>query len=218
MAPVTPSPDRIDAAVFDPMAPPDRVRAEVEAAVAAGAAGVRVHGGALEALAHVDRGRTRLGSVAGWPEGKNHVLVKAAEARLAVAHGAVDVAVVVDPAAAAEPGGARLLGELAALREAVAPPVQLTVVLGPGHDAGAPALAARAGADAVALRGASPASVAELAARLRSAGADRVGVVALPERDDVPLGGLVPDLLAAGAHVVQAPAAAAPWAGPGAGD
>ncbi|MDO4609889.1 hypothetical protein [Corynebacterium sp.] len=209
MAPDMPRPDQLDAAVLDPALPPDRIRELARAAAAAGVAGVRVHGGALESLGPGEWGRVRLGAVAGWPLGKQHVLVKAAEARLAVAHGAVDVAVVADPAAAAEPGGMRLLGELAAMREAVAAPMQLTVVLSPGHDDGAPELAARAGADAVGLRTADPAEVAALAGRLRAAGAGGVGIIAMPPEDGPEgMAGETADaaaLLAAGAHVVQVP-------------
>lgn len=67
-------------------------------------------------------------SVAGFPTGKHHSLIKAAEARLAVQYGAAEVGLVVDPVTARVDANA-LLAEVVAVREAVPPPAGLSVVV-----------------------------------------------------------------------------------------
>lgn len=68
----------------------------------------------------------RAAAVVGFPTGRHHTLVKAAEARLAVAGGAEEVWLVPDPA---EQDGNVLLAEIVAVREAVPSPVVLGVVV-----------------------------------------------------------------------------------------
>lgn len=64
---------------------------------------------------------------AGYPTGKHHSLVKAAEARLAVQFGATEVAIVPDLAAVAD--SSAFMSELISIREAVPRPAKLSVVL-----------------------------------------------------------------------------------------
>lgn len=64
--------------------------------------------------------------VVGFPTGRHHSLVKAAEARLAVQQGAAEVWLSPDPAVA---DSNRLLAEFVAVREAVPHPVTLAVIL-----------------------------------------------------------------------------------------
>lgn len=70
-------------------------------------------------------------SVAGYPTGRHHSLVKAAEARLAVQSGAAEVWVAVD---ALLGDATSLLSELVTLREACPLPVRLGLIL-PEHPA-----------------------------------------------------------------------------------
>lgn len=65
-------------------------------------------------------------SVAGYPSGRHHSLVKAAEARLAVQSGAAEVWVAVD---AVLGDTTSLLSELVTLREACPLPVRLGLIL-----------------------------------------------------------------------------------------
>lgn len=71
----------------------------------------------------------RVATVAGFPSGKHHPLVKASEARLAVSNGADEVDMVVDVANAVAGDGNALLAEIVAVREAVPAPVTLKVIL-----------------------------------------------------------------------------------------
>ncbi|MFD5868357.1 hypothetical protein ACFWGD_07060 [Corynebacterium sp. NPDC060344] len=223
-----------DVAVFDPELPADGVRAAVEAAAASGCAGVRLLPAMLGQLGADAAGRLRVGVVCGFPTGRSHILVKAAEARLAAEHGAHDVAVVLDRAAVATGDANAVLSEVVALRGAVAAPTQLTVVVDAGlhasgllDDASFDAIIAAisaGGADAVATgigwgagagtverRGAGP----EQILRIRAA-APGLGVIAVigdagervgtnGEGEDP--GDRAAKALAAGAHVVQVPAA-----------
>lgn len=127
---------RVDAAVLEPWCSAAEVRARVSAAAAAGCAGVRLHSGMLPQVGEWPAGLRR-GVVCGFPTGRSHVLVKAAEARFAVDQGAHDVAVVLDAGAVAAGDVNAVLSEVVALRGAVATPAQLTVVLEVGlHAAG----------------------------------------------------------------------------------
>ena len=65
-------------------------------------------------------------AVAGYPTGRHHSLVKAAEARLAVQSGAAEVWVAVDALLA---DSTALLSELVTLREACPLPVKLGLIL-----------------------------------------------------------------------------------------
>ncbi|MBZ8177611.1 hypothetical protein GSS88_07375 [Corynebacterium sp. 3HC-13] len=92
------------------------------------------------------------GSFAGFPHGHHDTLVKAAEARLAVQHGAGAIAVVLPPDLRQDPNAA--LSELVMLREAVPQPVRLSLLL-TGTGSGSQELlrmSARAGVDSVILQ------------------------------------------------------------------
>ncbi|MBP2333670.1 MULTISPECIES: hypothetical protein [Corynebacterium] len=216
---------KTDVAIVDPELSADGVRAAVEAAAEAGCAGVRLLPAMMGALGGADAGRLRVGVVCGFPTGRSHILVKAAEARLAAEHGAHDVAVVLDRAAVAAGDVNAVLSEVVALRGAVAAPTQLTVVVEAGlHASGVldddafdriiGAIAA-GGADAIATGtgwGTVGAAVGETGPeqilRIRAA-APGVGVIAVigeEMTDDArDPGRCAGEALAAGAHVVQVP-------------
>jgi deoxyribose-phosphate aldolase len=71
----------------------------------------------------------RVATVAGFPSGKHHPLVKASEARLAVSAGAVEVDMVIDVANALAGDENALVSEIVTVREAVPHPVLLKVIL-----------------------------------------------------------------------------------------
>lgn len=216
---------KTDVAIFDPELPADGVRGAVEAAAEAGCAGVRLLPAMMGALGGADAGRLRVGVVCGFPTGRSHILVKAAEARLAAEHGAHDVAVVLDRSAVAAGDVNAVLSEVVALRGAVAAPTQLTVVVEAGlHASGVldddafdriiGAIAA-GGADAIAtgtgwgtVGAAAGEAGPEQILRIRAA-APGVGVIAVigeEMADDArDPGRRAGEALAAGAHVVQVP-------------
>ena len=90
-----------------------------------------------------DRQGVRLVAVAGHPTGQHHVLVKASEAHMAIANGADEVNVVLDPAhvfgfqegkdgTESQEGDLNaLISEIVTLREAVPYPAVLKVAIGP---------------------------------------------------------------------------------------
>ncbi|MDO5669241.1 MAG: hypothetical protein Q4G50_04505 [Corynebacterium sp.] len=94
----------------------------VAQARSAGLAGVVLHPSHVQ-LAGDTAGLTVV-SVVGYPSGCHHTLVKAAEARLAVAQGAEEIWLATDPAITDDNA---LLAEFVAVREAVPPPVTLAV-------------------------------------------------------------------------------------------
>lgn len=80
------------------------------------------HVGAAAAAEHIV-------SVAGYPSGRHHLLIKAAEARLAVQSGAAEIWACPDP----QLGDANaLLAELVTVREACPAPVRLGLIVGAG--------------------------------------------------------------------------------------
>lgn len=97
------------------------------AVVAAGEAGL---GGVVLSPSHLelkgDTGDLTVAVVVGFPTGRHHSLVKAAEARLAVQQGATEVWLTPDPGVS-DPN--TLLAEFVAVREAVPHPVSLAVIL-----------------------------------------------------------------------------------------
>ncbi|WP_051259945.1 hypothetical protein [Corynebacterium sputi] len=215
--------NRLDVALLDPEMPTAQVAERALELAVEGVAGVRVHPAAvasvvalLEQMREVspDGRAPRIGTVAGFPAGRSHVLVKAAEARLAADSGAQDIAVVVDPSLIATGDASGVLMEVAALREAVSAPVQLTAVVETGlHASGlidAPTLSSiiqatsTAGVEAVAtasgfhVLGDGGAREVELVAGAVRAG---TGVIAVVREAENPA--TVQDLLGAGAHVVQ---------------
>lgn len=68
-------------------------------------------------------------TVAGFPSGKHHALVKAMEARLAVDQGADEVDMVIDVGAAIAGLVDEVMADVLAVRDAVPPPVRLKVIL-----------------------------------------------------------------------------------------
>lgn len=68
-------------------------------------------------------------TVAGFPSGKHHALVKAMEARLAVDQGAVEVDMVIDVGAAIAGLVDEVMSEVLAVRDAVPPPIKIKVIL-----------------------------------------------------------------------------------------
>ncbi|MGP6174778.1 2-deoxyribose-5-phosphate aldolase [Corynebacterium sp. A21] len=193
------------------------------AAVAAGVrtAGERGLGGVVVAPSLLNSAREAspqglvLGTVAGFPGGKHHTLIKAAEARLAVQYGAVEVGVTLDPAIAHTDQNA-VLAELIAVREAVPHPVQLAVILEPSmlDDTALHALAGTirlAGADRIILGtgyhflgGADPADVEVLAQELVEYATGHPGqrILGLSALTDEPTPDMVAALVAAGADRV----------------
>src|SRR5690606_26768847 len=71
----------------------------------------------------------KLTAVVGFPSGKHHSSIKAAEATLAVAHGADEIDMVIDVGAALDGRYAEIEADIRAVREAVAPPIVLKVIL-----------------------------------------------------------------------------------------
>lgn len=160
-------------APLPPAAIPDRVAAAREA----GLAGVVVHPSHVGLVG--DTGGLTVAAVVGYPSGRHHSLVKAAEARLAVAQGATEVWLTPDPTI---DDANSLLAEFVAVREAVPSPVHLAVLLGDGHEAAAQA-AALAGVDRVvtgasisALPRTAPADTLDAVIAALEEGADRVAV------------------------------------------
>lgn len=68
-------------------------------------------------------------TVAGFPSGKHHSLVKAMEGRLAVDQGAAEVDMVIDVGAAIAGLVDEVMADVLAMRDAVPPPVVLKVIL-----------------------------------------------------------------------------------------
>lgn len=81
-------------------------------------------------------------AVVGYPTGRHHSLIKAAEARLAVEYGATELWLAVD---ALNPDDNALLADIVAVRQAVPPPAQLAVL---APDERCARIAYEAGADA----------------------------------------------------------------------
>lgn len=127
--------------LIDPTVSPSDVPAAVAEAREAGLAGIVLYPSHLGMAG--DTGELTVAVVVGYPSGRHHTLVKAAEARLAVAQGATEVWLATDPGIT-NPN--TLLAEFVAVREAVPSPVKLAVFLEPGQEAVAEA-AALAGVD-----------------------------------------------------------------------
>ncbi|RNE48976.1 2-deoxyribose-5-phosphate aldolase [Corynebacterium alimapuense] len=103
------------------------VQAGVEVAAELGLGGVSVAPSQLSiAVAAAEDTELTVASVVGFPSGRHHSLVKAAEARLAVQQGAGEIWLAPDPAISEEN---TLLAEFVAVRESVPHPVQLAVLL-----------------------------------------------------------------------------------------
>ena len=159
---------------------PSDIPAGVAAAREAGLAGVVLYPSHLGVAG--DTGELTVAAVVGYPSGRHHTLVKAAEARLAVAQGATEVWLTPDPGID-DPNA--LLAEFVAVREAVPSPVTLAVFPGSGHQAGAAVAraAALAGVDRLVtedpvgtLPWTAPADTLDAVITALEQGADRVAV------------------------------------------
>lgn len=118
------------AAVIDhTLLKPEATRADVEAAVAE-AADLGVFAVCVSpSMLPIDTGAQRTCVVAGFPSGKHHSLVKAAEARLAVDSGAHEVDVVIDVGAAVAGAFDEVFADILTVREAVGDGVTLKVIV-----------------------------------------------------------------------------------------
>lgn len=159
---------------------PSSVPAAVAEAREEGLAGVVVYPSHLGVVG--DAGELTVATVVGYPSGRHHSLVKAAEARLAVAQGATEVWLTPDPTI---DDANMLLAEFVAVREAVPSPVTLAVFPGSGHQAGAAVAraAALAGVDRLVtedpvgtLPWTAPADTLDAVITALEQGADRVAV------------------------------------------
>ena len=170
---------RIELSLLDPQPSTEQIVAVIERARQEGIGAVwlpptsfpvRGIGGERDA-----QGSVRLCSVAGYPTGQHHVLVTASEAHMAVANGADEVTVVLDPAHVYGGPDATgdlnaLIGEIVTLREAVPYPAVLRVAFGTVRGAGQ-------------VTGSVPAAVLQTVARAAvTAGAD----VVVGPSDDAP--------------------------------
>lgn len=108
---------------------PEATRADVAAAVAEardlGVKAVCVSPSMLP----VNAAGLTVAAVAGFPSGKHHSLVKAAEARLAVDSGAEEIDMVIDVGAAVAGDYQEVLADIVTVRQAVPFPVVLKVIL-----------------------------------------------------------------------------------------
>ncbi|MFC6147242.1 hypothetical protein [Corynebacterium nasicanis] len=118
------------------------VRDGVDRARSAGLRGVVLAPSTLPSAG--DTAGLTVAAVVGWPTGRHHTLVKAAEARLAVAQGATEIWLATDPHVT-DPNA--LLAEIVAVREAVPPPVTLAVYRHPDASPALAEMAALAGAE-----------------------------------------------------------------------
>lgn len=112
----------VELTVLDPLACPADVEAAILAAQQAGIGQLRV---APTMMSLVAESNLQIGTVAGFPTGKHHALIKATEARFAVQHGAADVLLAPDLGCIASRDFNALLSELIAVREAISDQVSL---------------------------------------------------------------------------------------------
>jgi len=120
-----------DATLLRPEASRRDVAVLVEDAVRLGCGAVCVSPSMLplREFLSADAAQLRVATVAGFPSGKHHPLVKASEARLAVSAGADEVDMVIDVAAALAGDVNALVSEIVCVREAVPSPVVLKVIV-----------------------------------------------------------------------------------------
>ncbi len=121
----------MDYTVLKPEATRNDVAALISHAVELGVGAVCVSPSMLPITPPVQSDATplRIATVAGFPSGKHHSLIKATEARFAIEHGAEEIDVVIDIAAAQAEDFNALLSELMTVREAVPQPAVLKVIL-----------------------------------------------------------------------------------------
>lgn len=185
---------RVAAMIDHTLLSPDASREDVESCVAeARELGVKAVC-VSPAMLPVRAGGLTVATVAGFPSGKHHTLVKAMEARLAVDQGAVEVDMVIDVGAAIAGLVDEVMADVVAVRDAVPTPTRLKVILETaalhralGEETGDERIealchaVARAGADFVktstGFHPAGGASVRAVAAMQRAVG-DRLGIKA----------------------------------------
>ena len=114
---------------FSPEATAADVGHLIDSAISLGVGAICVSPSLLHATEKATQAGLTVATVCGFPSGKHHVLVKAAEARLAVQFGASEIDMVVDIAAAQAGDSNALISEIATVREAVPHPVVLKVIL-----------------------------------------------------------------------------------------
>nr|WP_232715991.1 deoxyribose-phosphate aldolase [Gordonia metallireducens] len=137
---------------------PEATRADAEATVAE-AARLGVFAVCLSpSMLPIDTGDQRTCVVAGFPSGKHHSLVKAAEARLAVDSGAHEVDMVIDVGAAVDGRFDEVFADVLTVREAVGDSTLLKVII----------------ESAALLQLAGPETVTEVCRRAEQAGAGMV--------------------------------------------
>ncbi len=187
---------------------PEATRADAEATVAE-AARLGVFAVCLSpSMLPIDTGEQRTCVVAGFPSGKHHSLVKAAEARLAVDSGAHEVDMVIDVGAAVDGRFDEVFADVLTVREAVGDSTLLKVIIesaallqiaGPDTVTEVCRRAEQAGAGMVKTStGFHPAGGASVEAvrLMRAAVGDRVGVKA---SGGIRTAGFAAELIAAGA-------------------
>ncbi|MDL9936907.1 deoxyribose-phosphate aldolase [Gordonia sp. ABSL1-1] len=108
---------------------PEATRADAEATVAEAAA-LGVFAVCLSpSMLPIDTGAQRTCAVAGFPSGKHHSLVKAAEARLAVDSGAHEVDMVIDVGAAVAGNYDEVFADVLTVRQAIGDEPLLKVII-----------------------------------------------------------------------------------------
>ncbi|MBP3089344.1 aminotransferase [Corynebacterium sp. sy017] len=118
----------IIAIIADPLIDAAQTK-ELVAAALTNDMGVCVEANMLTATHAAQEKGTVVGAWVGYPTGKHHSLVKAAEARLAVQYGATHLVVVLDQAIVQRQDNSALMSELISLREAIPAPAHLGVVV-----------------------------------------------------------------------------------------
>nr|WP_223205129.1 deoxyribose-phosphate aldolase [Gordonia jinghuaiqii] len=187
---------------------PEATRADAEATVAE-AARLGVFAVCLSpSMLPIDTGEQRTCVVAGFPSGKHHSLVKAAEARLAVDSGAHEIDMVIDVGAAVDGRYDEVFADVLTVREAIGDSTLLKVIIesaallqlaGPDTVTQVCRRAEQAGASMVKTStGFHPAGGAsvEAVALMRAAVGARVGVKA---SGGIRTAGFAAELIAAGA-------------------
>lgn len=108
---------------------PEATRADAQATIAE-ALDLGVHAVCLSpSMLPIDIGRARTCVVAGFPSGKHHSLVKAAEARFAVENGAQEIDMVIDIGAAVDGRFDEVFADVLTVREGVGEDALLKVIV-----------------------------------------------------------------------------------------
>lgn len=108
---------------------PEATRADAQAAVAEAAELGTLAVCLSPSMLPIDTGDQRCCVVTGFPSGKHHSLIKAAEAKFAVDHGAVEIDMVIDVGAAVAGNVDEVMTDVLTVREAVGSEVLLKVIV-----------------------------------------------------------------------------------------